>query len=383
MAATSPALPDGFRPWRQDVPAGKAKIPDEVRCLAHGDSVYCGGGGTVAARVRVADGKRLWAVAGPGVPVQDTSIAGLAGDGRTVVGYRFAAEGSGRDEVVALDVARGKELWSAPMGAHATVVAGAGAQDAVVVGSTVLTIDADGTRIEARNARSGKNLWTAPFPAGSQCAPLGAGGQAYVMCMPKGQVADGAARRDTVRGVDLASGELGRAVTVGGPVQPLGAAGGRLVLVRQRAGGDVGVLEYDAVLRLDAARGKATTTRLSKAYGGRPRLVGGTVYFTEDSGRVSAVDPASGGLRWARHTGVEGAASPAAGPGALYFGSAGGRVAALAPRDGRRLWTTDPKVNGGGLRTNPRVTLAGRVAVVSGADNLLFAFDTAKPPKSE
>ena len=44
----------------------------------------------------------------------------------------------------------------------------------------------------------------------------------------------------------------------------------------------------------------------------------------------------------------------------------------------------DPKINGdGGLRTGPRVALSGRVAVVSGSDNLLYAFDTAKPPKSD
>ncbi|WJV47015.1 serine/threonine-protein kinase [Streptomyces flavofungini] len=383
VAATSPALPDGFRPWRQSVPAGTAKIPDEVRCLPHGDSVYCGGGGSVATRVRVADGKRLWTVGGPGVPVQDTSLAGLADSGRTVVGYRFAAEGSGPDEVVALDAARGKELWSAPFGARSTSVVGPGAADAAVVGSTVLTADADGTRIEGRDARSGRSLWTVPFPAGSQCAPLGAGGHAYVMCVPKAQLTAGLARRATVRGVDPVSGEPGRAVTLDGPVQPLGAKGGQLVLVRQRAGEEVGVVVYDAVLRLDAARGKVTTARLPKAYGGSPLLVGDAVYFTEQSGRVSAVDAGSGRLRWARHTGVEGAAGPSAGPGALYFGSSGGRVAALAPRDGRRLWSTDPKVNGdGSLRTGPRVAFVGRVAVVSGSGNLLYAFDTAKPPKS-
>ncbi|EPH42146.1 protein kinase [Streptomyces aurantiacus] len=405
VAATgAAALPGGFRPWRQDVPAGKAKIPDEVRCLPGGDSVYCGGGGVIATRVRVADGKRLWTRGGPGVPVQDMYLAGLATAGgrdghqgpgsakdpgsaenpaRTVIGYRIAAEGSaGPDEVVGLDAARGTELWSAPFGAHSTAVAGPGAADAVVTGSTVLTADADGTRLEARDARSGRTLWTSPFRAGDQCAPLGAGGRAYLMCAPKAQVTAGEVRRVTVRGVRLASGELGRPVGVAGPVEPLGADGGRLVLARQRVG-EIGVVEYDAVVRLDAGRGKATTTRLPRAYGGAPRLVDGTVYFTEQSGRVSAVDAASGRLRWAEHTGVEGASGPSAGPGALYFGSAGGRVAALAPRDGERLWSTDPKVNGGSdLRPTPRVTFAGRAAIVSGAGNLLYAFDTAKPPKS-
>ncbi|WP_030573690.1 protein kinase domain-containing protein [Streptomyces aureocirculatus] len=439
VAASSRALPDGFRPWQQNVPAGGAKIPDEVRCFPYGDSAYCGGGGMVATRVRIADGKRLWEVGGPGVPVQDTYIAGLAGTGTAagadagtgtaagtgagagtaagagpgdatpgagasaevgagagagkgsasakaapvVIAYRFAAQGSGQDKVVALDSARGKELWSAPFSAQSSAVAGQGAPDAVMVGSAVLTADAGGTHIQAHDVRSGRTLWTYPFPAGSQCAPLGAGARAYLMCVPKSQIATGGPQRATVRGVDVGSGEPGRSFTLDGPVAPLGVQGGRLVLARQYAGKLDGV-EYEAVLRLDAAHGKVTSARLDKRYGGTAQLIDGTVYFTEQSGRVSAVAAATGRLKWARHTGVEGTSGPTAGPGALYFASSGGRVAALSPRDGRRQWTTDPKVDGvGATATSPRVAFAGRVALVSGSENLLYAFDTAKPPKSE
>ncbi|KUF20318.1 serine/threonine-protein kinase [Streptomyces silvensis] len=434
VAASRQALPDGFRPWRQNVPAGRAKIPDEVRCVTHGDSAYCGGGGMVATRVRVADGKRLWEVDGPGVPVQDTYIAGLAGTGGAgagsstgtgtgagaasgagagtgtgdagpgadkgshpaaagnsakssapvVVAYRFAAQGGGgQDEVVALDSARGKELWSAPFSAQSSAVAGPGAPDAVMVGSAVLTTDAAGTAVQAHDARSGRTLWTYPFPAGSQCAPLAAGARAYLMCVPKSQIATGGPQRATVRVVDLDSGEPGRSFSLEGPVVALGAQHGQLVLVRQRVG-RLDVVEYEAVLRLDAAHGKVTTSRLGTPYGGTPRLIDGTVYFTQQSGRVSAVAAATGRLKWARHTGVEGTSGPTAGPGALYFASSGGRVAALSPRDGRRQWTSDPQVDGvGSAGTSPRVAFAGRVALVSGSGNLLYAFDTEKPPKSE
>ncbi|MFH8992874.1 protein kinase [Streptomyces sp. NPDC017940] len=427
VAASSRALPDGFRPWQQNVPAGGAKIPDEVRCFPYGDSAYCGGGGMVATRVRIADGERLWEVGGPGVPVQDTYIAGLAGTGAqaatgtgsgtaagagtgganpgsgdrsgagsgtgkasasgkaapVVIAYRFAAEGGGQDEVVALDSARGKQLWSAPFSAQSSAVAGQGAPDAAMVGSAVLTADAGGTHIQAHDVRSGRTLWTYPFPAGSQCAPLGAGARAYLMCVPKSQIATGGPQRATVRGVDVASGEPGRSFTLDGPVAPLGVQGGRLVLVRQHAD-RLDAVEYAAVLHLDVAHGKVTSARLGKRYGGTAQLIDGTVYFTEHSGRVSAVAAATGRLKWARHTGVEGTSGPAAGPGALYFASSGGRVAALSPRDGRRQWTTDPKVDGiGWTATSPRVAFAGRVALVSGSGNLLYAFDTAKPPKSE
>ncbi|MFD9907888.1 protein kinase [Streptomyces sp. NPDC059063] len=380
VAATGTALPDGFRPWRQDVPPGKAKIADELRCVPHGDSVYCGGGGVVATRLRVEDGHRTWTAHSPGLPVQHTYLAGVSGD--TVLGYRMAPDSNTPGDLVALDTAKGEELWSAPAGALSTAVTGRSA-DAAVVGSTVLTVDRDGTRVEAHAVRSGKRLWQVPFPAGEDCAPLAAGSRAYVMCGPRVQVSESEVRRATVRTVGLDSGRLGRAVALEGPVEPVGAADGQLVLAKRRVG-EAGVVAYESVVRVDPERGRATTTRMTTTYGGAPELVDGALYFTEQNGTVSAVDPLTGKRVWARQTGVEGASGPVAGPDdALYFSSASGRVAALAARDGKRLWLTDPKTNGlSETGAPPRVVFAGRAIIVTGAENLVYAFDTAKPPKS-
>ncbi|MEI5098531.1 PQQ-binding-like beta-propeller repeat protein [Streptomyces sp. PmtG] len=380
VAATGEPLPRGFKAWRQFVPPGQAKITDELRCVPRGDSAYCGGGGVVATRVRLADGKRLWTAHSPGIPPQGTHIVGLAGD--TVLGYRMPPDDTGRGSVVALDAATGRTLWSAPYGGQSLALTGREA-DAVVTGSTVLTTDAGRTRVEARAARSGKVLWRTPFPSGDACAPLAAGGRAYLICGSREQTRRAEVQHATVRGIDLRSGGLAGSVALDGPHQVLGAHGGRLLLAKRHVS-EVGVIAYDALVSLDPDRAKATTARLAKRQGGAPALAGAAVYFTQQNGEVSAVDAGSGKLRWTRQAGVEGASGPVAGPEALYFASASGRVAALAPRDGERLWTTDPKTNGSSNEygASPRVALAGRAAIVTGTGNLVYAIDTAKPPKS-
>jgi outer membrane protein assembly factor BamB len=109
-----------------------------------------------------------------------------------------------------------------------------------------------------------------------------------------------------------------------------------------------------------------------------------TVYVSGQTGLITALDPATGGKKWSRQTGVEGASGPGAGADAVYFSSATGRVVALSPDDGKILWTTDPQVDGltGQQGASPRVTLAGRAVIVAAAKNTLFAFDAQKPPKS-
>lgn len=175
VAEPGASLPEGFAPWHKTVAGGRADIPDELRCVARGEALFCGGGGVVAARVHSRDGSREWTAKSPGVPVQGTSLVGATDD--TVLGYRFAAEDAPQDprsEVVALDAESGRELWSAPTGAQSTALTGRN-QDAVVSGSAVLMVDAANSRLEARNAHSGKVTWATPFPSGTRCAPSSPG----------------------------------------------------------------------------------------------------------------------------------------------------------------------------------------------------------------
>ncbi|MER6117768.1 protein kinase [Streptomyces sp. NPDC001743] len=383
LAAPGVALPDGFEPWRRTVRGGRGDIPDELRCLARGDALFCGGGGVVAARIRAADGSRVWTVKSPGIPVQGMHLVGATDD--TVIGYRFAAEGDTQappSEVVAVDADNGRELWSVPSGAQSTAVTGR-TQDAVVAGSVVVTVDAADSRFEARHAHSGAVSWTTPFPAGTRCSPVPAGPRLFAMCATDAEVNGSEVRHPTLYDTDLASGSLGRPLALDGPAVPMGVADGRLVLLREHMEGPA-MAGYDGVARVAPSTRKVTYSRLATTYEGTPGMADGTLYLSGQTGLVTALDPATGRKKWARQTGVEGASGPVAGAGALYFSSATGRVVALAPKDGKPLWTTNPQADGltGEQGASPRVTVAGRVVIVAAAKNTVFAFDAQRPPKA-
>ncbi|MFC9623760.1 PQQ-binding-like beta-propeller repeat protein [Streptomyces sp. NPDC056930] len=383
VAAQDAALPDGFGPWRKTVLGGREDIPDELRCVARGDALFCGGGSVVATRIRASDGSRVWTVKSPGVPVQGMHLVGATDD--TVLGYRFAAQDAPQDppsEVVAIDANNGRELWSAPSGAQSKAVTGR-TQDALVVGSAVVTVDAFNSRFEARDAHSGTVTWKTPFPAGTQCAPVPVGPQLFAMCATDAEVDALEVRHPTLYPVDRASGTLGRPIAVNGPAVPMGVADGRLVLFQVHMEGTA-LAGYDGVARLQPASRKVTYSRLPKTYSGTPGMADGTLYVSSQTGLVTALDPATGRKKWSRQTGVEGASGPVAGADAVYFSSATGRVVALSPYDGKPLWTTDPQADGltGEQGASPRVTVAGRAVIVAAAKNTLFAFDAQKPPKS-
>ncbi|MFI5483811.1 PQQ-binding-like beta-propeller repeat protein [Streptomyces rubiginosohelvolus] len=382
-AAPGGTLPDGFEPWRTTVPGGREDIPDELRCVARDDALFCGGGGVVATRVNPADGSRVWTAKSPGVPAQGMYMVGATDD--AVIGYRIADQDAPQGpptEVVALDADSGEELWSTPSGAQSTAVTGR-TRDAVVAGSAVVTVDASNSRFEARDAHSGKVAWTAPFPAGTRCAPVPAGPRLLAMCATDAEVDALEQRSPTLRTLALDSGELGRPVTVEGPAVPVGDADGSLILLSPHYEGTARA-GYDGVVRVDPASGKVTRSRFDQVYDGTPGMADGTVYVSGQTGLVTAFDPATGRKKWKRQTGVEGASGPATGDGAVYFSSATGRVVALSPDDGKALWSTDPQADGltGQQNASPRVTVAGRALFVAADDNTLFAFDARKPPRS-
>ncbi|MEU7636225.1 PQQ-binding-like beta-propeller repeat protein [Streptomyces sp. NPDC039016] len=382
-AAQGAALPDGFKPWHETVPGGRPDIPDELRCVAHGDALFCGGGSVVATRIRAKDGSRVWTAKSPGVPANGMYLVGATDD--TVLGYRFAAQDAPQgppSEVVAIDANTGRELWSVPSGTQSTAVTNR-TQDAVVVGSDVVTVNASNSRFEARNAHSGHVAWTSPFPAGTQCAPVPMGAQLVAMCATNAEVNAFAVRHPTLYPVDRASGTLGRPIAVNGPAVPMGVANGRLVLLQIHMEGTQSA-GYNGVAQVDPASRKVTYSPLAKTYPGTPGLADNTVYVSEQTGLVTALDPATGRQKWSRQSGVEGASGPVAGADALYFSSATGRVVALSPHDGKPLWTTNPQADGltGDPGTSSRVTLAGRAVIVAAAKNTLFAFDAQKPPKA-
>ncbi|MFM9372456.1 protein kinase domain-containing protein [Streptomyces sp. Da 82-17] len=434
-------LPEGFEPWQVAVPGGK-NIPDELRCVTRGADVYCGGGGVVATRLRAADGKRLWAVRSPGVPVSGMHFVGVSGasdakgaaegadpkgaDGEgadstgagsegtaadstasaksnsrsgsgssdlTVIGYRVPA-GSGSAQAVALTEG-GEERWSAPLGGESTLLTGR-TQSAELYRGDVLSVDPAGTRIEARRAGGhGELRWSRAFPPGTQCAPYAPNPRAerlYALCASTAEVESVQVTRPTLRLIDPADGRLGEPVQLRGRWRPAGEADGRLVLVEERMEG-LDFAGYGAVALFDPRTGKVTEHPLrgpsgdpvEVTEGADPTVVAGALHLVERSGRAHSVDPATGRVRWSRQTGVEWASAPVAADGVLYFGSASGRVAALDAEDGEPLWATQPRVESPGneMGATARITPAGRAVIVSAGGNTLFGFDTKRPPQDD
>ncbi|MFD4831142.1 PQQ-binding-like beta-propeller repeat protein [Streptomyces uncialis] len=388
VAGGGAALPDGFAPWRKNV-RGERSFADELRCVARAETLFCGGGGVLASRVRAADGEVEWRRTYPGVPVQGLHLVGVSGGsgpdlaGGTVIGYHIPAEGTERVEVVALDAVSGKERWRTRVGTKATYLLRE-PRFAVLSGSTVLTVDAGSTRIEARSARNGRLLWETPFPAGSWCAPFLADRAAYAMCAPAAQAATGRTGDAEFRVLGIEKGTLGAPAAADGRLRPVGARDGRLLLLRETT--DPAGDGFAEVVRLDVASGRRDSADLDAGYPGTaPGLAGGTLYFTSPTGAVSAVDPVSGKEKWTERTESEWASVPLAVDGVLYLGSPTGRVTALDARDGDTLWTTPAHASspGGFMGSGSRLTLVGRVLVAAAGDNALSAFDVAEPPRGE
>lgn len=388
VAGGGAALPAGFAPWRKNV-RGERSFADELRCVARAETLFCGGGGVLASRVRAADGEVEWRRTYPGVPVQGLHLVGVSGGsgpdlaGGTVIGYHIPAEGTERVEVVALDAVSGKERWRTRVGTKATYLLRE-PRFAVLSGSTVLTVDAGSTRIEARSARNGRLLWETPFPAGSWCAPFLADRAAYAMCAPAAQAATGRTGDAEFRVLDIKKGTLGAPAAADGRLRPVGARDGRLLLLRETT--DPAGDGFAEVVRLDVASGRRDSADLDAGYPGTaPGLAGGTLYFTSPTGAVSAVDPVSGKEKWTERTESEWASVPLAVDGVLYLGSPTGRVTALDARNGHHLWTTPAHASspGGFMGSGSRLTLVGRVLVAAAGDNALSAFDVAEPPRGE
>ncbi|WP_255953184.1 protein kinase domain-containing protein [Streptomyces odontomachi] len=377
-------LPPGFQPWQKTVSGGR-QIPDELRCVARGDSAYCGGGGLVAARLKVADGTLVWKQASPGLPVHGMHMVGVADD--TVVGYQIAASGSGPLQIVGLSTTDGRQLWSARIADSAAAFTGQ-PTEATLLDDTVFSVNVDRTAIEARQARTGKLRWASAFPAGSRCIPLVAGSHAYAMCGPVSEANAADVTHPVFHTLDPATGRLGNPVPVTGHLVPMGTADdGSLVVLRERTEGTV-FDGYTHVVRIDPRRARATSVPVASYSGTAPGMAGGTLYFCGDDGVIHAVDPVTGKEKWSTQTSVEAASGPRLARGVLYFGAASGRVVALDGRTGRMRWSTNPRSPSshgeftGEFGSEPRVAVAGGALVVTARGNLVFSFAAGKPPKA-
>lgn len=275
-------LDRGNRLYAVDPASGTAELrgsvaPDGrssmVEPVVSGSTLLAGVGGTVYA-VRLPDGKALWSFPGEGMGLRPPTVAG-----ETVLWTtQKDGGGDGKQEGVlyALDLATGRLRWSAP-------VRGVGAVGGTVArGGTVYL----GTPAAAFDLATGRTLWTAPpaDPAMGGPALSPAGDVLYTATLGAG------GNLGSVRAVRAADGRPRWTATLGDGetlhfLDRLWTAGG-LVLVPSLSG---------RVIALDAATGAERWRYTPEA----PRLGavtvdGGRVYLALQNGQVVVLDAATG-----------------------------------------------------------------------------------------
>jgi outer membrane protein assembly factor BamB len=140
------------------------------------------------------------------------------------------------------------------------------------------------------------------------------------------------------------------------------------------AGGTVYVGDSSGrVYALDAATG---SRRWVKVIGGSvfspPAVTGGVVYVGSTDHDIYALDAATGRVRWTHRTGGQVNSGPAVADGTVYVGSSDGNVYALDAGTGRVRWT---QPTSGGVVSSPAVV--GRMVYVGSGDGVLYALDAA------
>jgi outer membrane protein assembly factor BamB len=332
---------------------GRASAPPVI----HGGRLYAyGAGGTVTALST--SGSRLWSVSlAPADERSRPPGGGVAAAGEAV----FAATGFG--ELVALEAASGRRLWSYRLGA--------GARSApTAAGGKVFVVGADGV-LHAVNIADGSQAWTLPgIPetAGvlSSASPAVAGGT-VVVPYTSGEIlavdaesgemkwADAVVRASRTLAVSTLTDVAASPVIHDGVVYATGVAG-RTIAVRLADGErlweeNIGSASTPAVsgnalfmidlqdqlMALDRRTGKAfwrtalpsvREKRFFSVWTG-PTLAGGVLWATSNDGRLVGADPASGEIRVQRALPNPALMKPVAASGRLYVLLQNGTVTAL------------------------------------------------------
>jgi serine/threonine protein kinase/outer membrane protein assembly factor BamB len=382
-------LPSGWKPWQTSVygvavtgvrkPLGGG-APDNasLSCVTGKDALYCGGVGTLPVRIDGASGRIAWRAESlpPGLSqVRFNSRVLGVHDGVLLVSENVMNK-EGNDQsntVLALDTATGKLLWSRP-------TRETGAVDLAVVGDLLLT--SDGYRVTARDVRAGAVRWKATVPAAPtyHCEFQEADDVLYADCTDAGTPT-----RNVFYAVDRADGSMRKLSVPDGDLDHLGAVDGDLVFAAQAPRGQRTFDEstYGEVALIDPGTGKVRKVKLTGSPRGRVALVGGVLCFADSRGKLVAHSPGTGKQLWQTSTTLQQPGRPAAdGRGrTLFAASASGRVAAVDIATGDLLWESAARAEQvvDSQYASSGVFFDGRALVVLSPDGTVFTVDPEHP----
>ncbi|MFI6008800.1 serine/threonine-protein kinase [Streptomyces sp. NPDC051243] len=350
-------LPAGWRAWqaKDTHNADGLEAGSFANCAVVGGGLVCAGDDIKAARFELATGKVTWSHSVDPTPDEsgnsDGEVLGTKGDRVFVYENNEVPDKKNADSMIhdysiqALDARTGSVVWSRRVWQGAEVSAPSTGRGGVqanvgVVPQGVLTLDqVKWSSYTLLGAYTGKPLWRRALPKADMCDLRALGGNGYLLCSDAGD------EKVRVMRIDPATGALRWTVAVPSTLTLVGQAYGRLLFV------DDGGEEYRTLTTIDIADHTRSTVRLARPVSGENTGIvsGGTVFFTNPSGRVQAVDPRTGRRLWDSRSSVESPGPPLAFGTHVFIASPGGRLAALDRATGTER---DARPGPGGLATS-------------------------------
>ncbi|MCT9077839.1 serine/threonine-protein kinase [Streptomyces fulvoviolaceus] len=386
------AVPTGWQAWRTTMfetaqsgevnPLAKAgEDTSDATCQRYENAVYCAGNTILPVRLDGRTGATVWRSAlatsaeGTDSSGNNFTLLGVRDDAMILQHDVFAADGSSKSSIVALDTETGDQLWARDRGGPSA--------DQLVAGDLVMTPDSSGRLVTARSPRTGTDHWTTQLPSGDFCTFETADSRLYAHCFPDDESKDA-----VLLELDKTDGTVRRRLSTPNGSGLLGTVDGRLVVAVAVDGGSGPARldqknTFDEIRLLDPDTGATTTTELTKTYTGSIRLAADTVWITGANGQVTAVSPLTGKQLWQTRTSVEESGQPTYDPTThtLYLASISGRVAALDSRKGTLLRETGAQADqlASGATIKSKVSLYGGAVVVNTPDGTVFSLDPAHP----
>ncbi|MFJ8105445.1 PQQ-binding-like beta-propeller repeat protein [Streptomyces sp. NPDC096132] len=380
------AVPAGWKPWQTTVSADAERGVREAQgadfaapfCLTDHGAVYCGGTALLPERIDGATGRTLWRAditpAGYSADRYQTAVIGVH-DGLVLVELTVDEKSGETKEhlILGLDAKTGDKVWSQKANYD-------GVGGAVYSGGLVLVQDDDGPSVILRSAADGRERSRVSLPANHYCGMLAVADRAVVQCTSASEDSD-----DTqFMVIDPANGSLLRSTGVAADENFLGILDGQLIFLAYEDDGTLNSdVAYDRIVRVDPGSREREVTELSEKYTGRAVLRDGTIWFSNSSGRVSAVSARTGSRTWQTHTNLEAPGDVTVDDDGrtVYMATGSGRVAALDAAKGTLLWESGARAEILPDGIVPTVLANKGALVVVTADGTVFTLDPAHPDR--
>ncbi|MEU9405841.1 serine/threonine-protein kinase [Streptomyces sp. NPDC048281] len=271
----------------------------------------------------------------------------------------------GGRRVTALDPATGSPRWQRALPAH---------QAMAITRNMLLTVGSDRV-ITGIDSGTGRTRWS--LPVSGTVTPSLSSFAGDRLAYATSTSDDGT--HTLVTALDPEAGERRWEARLAGDLEPVGSAGGSLVLLST----DLASGQTDAVVRYTPATGATRRVALPVRRDAPGASVhGGIVYVLAAGGSLEAVDMESGRRLWGLQTSVSRGSSPTADDRNVYFTAADGRLLAVDARKGTLVGQTPARLAGNTdqvVATLSAPLVVGTHVYATAPDGTVFAVDAADP----